>query len=77
MLKVGVNQPPGCPAAQAQGGDQRLEGEQGKQEAEAAHAEERVAGHVLAVPEQFRVPDPDHAEDTERHDRGEERPAIR
>ena len=63
----------GRAAAQAQGGDQRLEREQGEQQAEAADAEERVAGHVQAVAEQLRVPDADDAEDAEGDHRREQR----
>jgi hypothetical protein len=55
----------GCPAAQAQGRDQRLEREQRKHQAEAAEPEERVAGHVQAVAEKLRVADADEAEDAE------------
>jgi hypothetical protein len=58
-------QPAGRAAAQAQGRDQRLEREQDEQQAEAADAEECVAGHVQAVAEQLRVPDADDAEDAE------------
>ena len=44
----------GCAAAQAQGRDQRLEREQGEQQAGAADAEERLPRHIHAVAEQLR-----------------------
>ncbi|MDQ2814419.1 MAG: hypothetical protein M3Z75_21785 [Actinomycetota bacterium] len=65
-----MNRPPEAPAPEAQRGRQGLQGEQDEQQAEAARADEGVVGHVLAVPEELRVPDAGHPEDAERQHGG-------